>query len=78
MFALSKFLEQLGELNRMVKCEQQHELFSMLSKSITGTGNYVAKQGELFKNYLGSQLKPNLAEHESYRELFNTREAIKT
>ena len=50
----------------------------MLSKSITGTGNYVAKQGELFKNYLGSQLKQNLAEHESYRELFNTREAIKT
>lgn len=50
----------------------------MLSKLVTGTGNYIAKQGELFKNYLGSHLKVNLAEHESYRELFNTREAIKT
>lgn len=78
MFALSKFLEQLSELNRMIKCEQQHELFGMLSKLVTGTGNYIAKQGELFKNYLGSHLKVNLAEHESYRELFNTREAIKT
>lgn len=78
MFSLSKFLQQLSELNRMVKCDTQNELFNMLSKLVTGTGNYIAQQGELFKNYLGSHLKYNMSEHESFRELLNTREGIKT
>lgn len=36
MFALHKFIEQMSELNRMIKCQPQHEVFAWLSKMITG------------------------------------------
>ena len=78
MFSLSKFLEQLGELNKIIKCEQQHELFNMMSNLVTGTGNMLVQQGKLFKDYLGSHLKFYRNETEPFRELFNTRETIKT
>jgi len=41
MLRLHKNLEQLSELNRMIKCQSQHELFAWLSKLATGTGNFV-------------------------------------
>lgn len=42
MFQLHKFVEQMSELNRMIKCQSQHELYAWLSKMITGTGNFIA------------------------------------
>lgn len=42
---LHKNLEQLSELNRMIKCTSQHELFAWLSKLTTGTGNFVYQTG---------------------------------
>ena len=41
---------------------------------ITGTGTFIAQQGELFKKYLGSDMKYHLLEHDTYRELLKTRE----
>ena len=70
MYQLSKYLEQLGELNRMIKVDRMHELYAWLSKMVTGTGNHVAYQGELVLKYLGSHLKYHMSEHESFRELF--------
>lgn len=77
MYSLGKFLEQLSEVNRMIKCERQQELFVWLSKMMTGTGNHVANLGDLIKVYLGSHLKYHKDEHESYRELLVVREAVK-
>lgn len=77
MFAMHKFIEQLSELNRMTRCQDQHAMYQHLSKMITGTGTFVAQQGELFKNFLGSHMKYHLLEHESYRELLKTREEVK-
>jgi len=57
MFQLSKSLEQLSELNRMIKVERLHELYAWLSKIMTATGNHVANVGDLVKVYLGSHLK---------------------
>lgn len=78
MYNLGKFLEQLSELNRMIKCERQQELFAWLSKMMTGSGNHVANLGDLIKVYLGSHLKFHMHEHESFRELLTVRELAKT
>ena len=77
MFAMHKFIEQLSELNRMTRCQDQHAMYQHLSKMITGTGTFVSQQGELFKNFLGSHMKYHLLEHESYRELLKAREEVK-
>ena len=42
MFAMHKFIEQLSELNRMTRCQDQHEMYAWLSKMITGSGNFIA------------------------------------
>lgn len=77
MFAMHKFIEQLSELNRMTRCQDQHEMYAWLSKMITGTGNFIAQQGELFKSFLGSHMKYHLLEHESFREVLKYRDEYK-
>ena len=42
MYAMHKFLEQLSELIRMTRCNDQHEMYAWLSKMTTGTGNFIA------------------------------------
>ena len=74
---MSKHLENISELHRMIKNERLHELFAWLSKMVTGSGNHIIWQAELFKSHLGSHLKYHLSEHDSYRELFKTREEVK-
>jgi hypothetical protein len=44
---------------------------------ITGSGNFIAQQGELVEKYLGEHMKYHLDEHESFREIFNLREQCK-
>ena len=61
----------------MTRCKDQHELYAWLSKMVVGTGNFVAQQGELFKDFLGSHLKYHLLEHESFREILRQREEVK-
>lgn len=61
----------------MIKCDRLHELYLWLSKMSTGTGNHVANLGDLIKVYLGGHLKYHMSEHESFRELFSTREQVK-
>lgn len=77
LFSLSKSLEQLGELNRMIKVERLHELYAWLSKMMTATGNHVANVGDLVKVYLGSHLKYHCSEHESFRELHDLYSQVK-
>jgi hypothetical protein len=43
MFAMHKFIEQLSELNRMTRCNDQHEMYAWLSKMITCSGNFVVQ-----------------------------------
>jgi hypothetical protein len=52
-------------------------MYAWLSKMITGSGNFIAQQGELFKSFLGSHLKYHLIEHESFREILKYREEVK-
>ena len=52
-------------------------MYAWLSKMITGTGNFIAQQGELFKQFLGSHMKYHLLEHESFREILKVREEQK-
>jgi hypothetical protein len=61
----------------MTRCQDQHEMYAWLSKMITGTGNFIAQQGELFKNFLGSNMKYHLLEHESFREILKQRDELK-
>lgn len=77
MYAMHKFIEQLSELNRMTKCQDQHEMYAWLSKMVTGSGNFIAQQGELFKTFLGSHMKYYLLQHESFREILKNRDQIK-
>ena len=77
MYQLASYLEKLSEVNRMIKCDRLHELYLWLSKMSTGTGNHVANLGDLIKVYLGGHLKYHMSEHESFRELFFTREQVK-
>jgi hypothetical protein len=67
----------MSELNKMIKCQSQHELFAWLSKMVTGSGNFIAQQGELVDKFFGDGLKFHLDEHDTYRELFATREKVK-
>ena len=53
-------------------------MYSWLQDMITGTGTFIAQQGELFKKYLGSDMKYHLLEHESYRELLKQRDEVNT
>jgi hypothetical protein len=78
LYNLGKFLEQLSELNRMIKVDRQQEIFTWLSKMMTGTGNHLNNLGDLVKVYLGSHLKFHMHEHESFRELLAVREQAKT
>lgn len=73
-YGLSKALEQLSELSKMVKVDRQHDLYSWLGRMITGTGNHIQNTSELVKLYCGSHLKYHLAEHESMRDLFTVRD----
>ena len=77
LYGMSKHLENISELHRMIKNERQHELFAWLSKMVTGSGNHIIWQAELFKSHLGGHLKYHLSEHDSFRELFKTREEVK-
>ena len=52
-------------------------MYAWLSKMTTGTGNFIAQQGQLFKNFLGSHMKYHLSEHESFREIHSDRDQIK-
>ena len=52
-------------------------MYAWLSKMITGSGNFIAQQGELFKSFLGSHMKYHLLEHESFREILKVREEVK-
>ena len=76
MLRLHRNLEQLSELNRMIKCQPQHELFAWLSKLATGTGNFVYQTGQLVQDFLGEDyMRPHLEEPESFKELMQMREA---
>ena len=68
----------MSELNRMIKCQGQHEVFLWLSRMITGSGNFIAQQGELVKKFLADHMKYHLDESESYKELYTVREKIKS
>jgi len=77
LLRLHKNLEQMSELNRLIKCQPQHELFAWLSKLATGTGNFVYQTGELVSQYLGEDyMRVHHEETETYRDLFNLREAV--
>lgn len=52
-------------------------MYAWLSKMITGSGNFIAQQGELFKSFLGSHMKYHLMEHESFREILKYRDEFK-
>ena len=52
-------------------------MYAWLSKMITQSGNFIAQQGELFKQFLGSGMKYHLMEHESFRDLLKNRDDIK-
>lgn len=52
-------------------------MYAWLSKMITGSGNFIAQQGELFKKFLGSHMKYHLLEHDSFREILKQREEVK-
>ena len=78
LYRLHKNLEQLSELNTMIKCQGQAALFQGLSKKATGTGNFVASTGQLVGDYLGEDyMRAHFEEAESFKELFNLREAIR-
>lgn len=53
----------------MIKLDRKSELFSWLSKILTGTGENIINTGELIKLYCGSHMKYHLAEQDSLREL---------
>lgn len=78
MFSLHKFLDQMSELNRMIKCSGQQEVFAWLSKMITGSGNFIAQQGELVRIFLAEHMRYHLDEHDSYKDLHNVRDQIKS
>ena len=59
----------MSELNRLIKCQPQYELFAWLAKMVTGSGNYIVQPGEMIKNFMGTHLKYHLQEHESFREM---------
>lgn len=78
MFSLHKFLDQMSELNKMIKCSGQEEVFAWLSKMVTGSGNFIAQQGEMIKKYLADYMQYHLDEYDSYKELYNVRESTKS
>lgn len=53
-------------------------MYAWLSKMTTGTGNFIAQQGQLFKDFLGSHMKYHWSEHESFREVHTVRDEVKT
>jgi len=59
----------------MIRCVRLNELYAWLSKM--STGNHISKLGDLFKVYLGGNLKYHLSEHESFREVQALRESVK-
>ncbi len=77
MFELQSSLEQLSELSRMIKVDRQQDLYGRLAVLMKSTGEHTQNTAELVKMYLGSHLKYHLAEAESMRELFTTRETLK-
>ncbi len=69
MFGLHKFVLQFVDLSEQIRCQNMVELFTWMSKIVTGTGNFVAQSGELFETYMGEHLHFNGDESETYKEL---------
>jgi hypothetical protein len=42
MQSLHKCMEGMSELNKVIKCQSQEELYSWLSKALAGTGTFIA------------------------------------
>ena len=61
----------------MIQCNLQTELYSWLSKMVTGSGNYIAQQGEIVEKFFGQHMKYHLKEHETFREIQQFREQAK-
>lgn len=45
MLRLHKNLEAMSDMNKMIKCQEQADMFAWLSKVVTGTGNFVYNTG---------------------------------
>lgn len=43
MFTIHTFVEQLSEMNKMTRCQGQHEMYDWLSKMVTGSGNFLVQ-----------------------------------
>lgn len=61
----------------MTRCTEQQEVYSWLGKNIGQSASFILQQGELYKQFLGSGLKYQKFEHESYRELLKQRDEFK-
>ena len=77
MRQMQRFIEQMSELNRMIKCTSQHETFAWLAQSLESSAVFISKQGELVEKYVGTDLKYHYDEGESFKELFALREQVK-
>ena len=45
---------------------------------MTGTGNFMAQMGDLLRKNMGEYLKYHLKETDTFRELYEVREHVKT
>lgn len=66
---LAKVLQQVSELNKLVKVDRQVMLYSWLSRMVGGQMQFLQNTTELIKLYCGSHLKFHCAEAEGMREI---------
>ena len=52
-------------------------MYNKLKDMVIGTGSFIAQQGSLYKNFMGSHMKYHFIEHDTYREILKTREELK-
>ena len=77
-YQLQRFMQQMSELQRMVKCQAQYEVFDSLAKVMQGSGQQIELQGEVIGQFVGGgEMKYQWKQEQGLKELFGLREQVK-
>ena len=59
----------MSDLNKLLKCDNQTELYAWLSRMVAGNGTYIAQQGEMIEKSFGNYMKYHLKEPDAFKEI---------
>lgn len=73
---MKRLMDQMSEHQKRIQCTSQAQAFEQLSGVISSTGVYVKNVGELMRKGFSDQMKYNLHEGDTFKDLFTHRDTL--